>query len=250
MPIRPLLAKVRSSTVAAISRRNTILRDSGPIVSFTFDDFPRSALEVGGTILKSYGAHGTYYAAMGLMGTASALGQQFCATDLELLQREGHELGSHTFKHVSCRSVFLREFEAEATKGRESVAKVTGVQEPHNFAYPYGHVTLRAKASVGRKFTSCRGISPGINRNPVDLNLLKANRLYSQSINFETIQNLLELNDEVGGWLIFYTHDVADVPSNYGCKPADFEKVVRLVSKRRCKILKVAEVISVVDPLS
>jgi peptidoglycan/xylan/chitin deacetylase (PgdA/CDA1 family) len=245
MRIRQILAKSRSSALSALSRRNTILGDSGPIVSFTFDDFPRSALEVGGAILRSYGARGTYYAAMGLMGAITAVGRQFCAADLESLQKEGHELGSHTFGHVSCRSVVLREFKAEVAKGRQAVTKITGVQEPHNFAYPFGAVTFRAKGTMDGSCSSCRGILPGINRNPVDLNLLKANRLYSRSINFETIQKLLELNDKIGGWLIFYTHDVGDGPSNYGCTAEDFENVVRLVAKR-CKILTIADVVAAV----
>ena len=48
MPIGSFLANVRWKAVAAISRRQAILRDSSPVVSFTFDDFPRSALEAGG----------------------------------------------------------------------------------------------------------------------------------------------------------------------------------------------------------
>ena len=42
----------------------------GGVVSFTFDDFPRSAWSNGGAVLEEYDVRGTYYAAMGLAGTA------------------------------------------------------------------------------------------------------------------------------------------------------------------------------------
>jgi peptidoglycan/xylan/chitin deacetylase (PgdA/CDA1 family) len=247
MPLASLLANLRWKTVAGLSRRNTSLPESGPIVSFTFDDFPRTALQIGGAILKNYGARGTYYAAMGLMDTVTAVGQQFGPADLDFLLDEGHELGSHTFGHLSCRSAVLREFKADVTKGKDSVTALTGIRAPHNFAYPFGHVTLRAKGTVGSSVTTCRGILPGINYNSIDLNLLKANRLYSHLLDFETIDRLLDTNDRLGGWLIFYTHDVSDTPSRYGCKTHDFERVVERVAKRRCRILKVADVVIAMD---
>ena len=38
-----------------------------PLISFTFDDFPRSAIHTGGAILNRFGVAGTYYAAFGLV---------------------------------------------------------------------------------------------------------------------------------------------------------------------------------------
>jgi peptidoglycan/xylan/chitin deacetylase (PgdA/CDA1 family) len=250
MTLHHLMSKARWSTISVLCRRNTILRDFGPIVSFTFDDFPRSALEVGGSVLKNHGAAGTYYAAMQLMGTVTVVGEQFRPKDLDSLQRDGHELGSHTSKHVSCRSMSISDFGAEVAKGRECIIKITGIQEPHNFAYPFGHVTVRAKATVGRIVTTCRGNRPGINENPIDLNLLKANSLYGESMKVESLQKLLDLNEERGGWLIFYTHDIADEPSKYGCKTGDFERIVKLVTKRRCKVLRVSDVVAHLDSVS
>ncbi len=28
------------------------------------------------------------------------------------------------------------------------------------------------------------------------------------------------------GWLVFYTHDVSDTPTEFGCKPETFERLV------------------------
>ena len=243
MPVRHFLGRIRWGALSAVNRRELPLAGSGPMVSFTFDDFPQSALHVGGAILKSYDACGTFYAAMGLMDQVNDLGRQFCAEDLQTLLRDGHELGSHTFGHLSCRSSSLRGFEGDVWKGKQAVERVAGADRPHQFSYPYGHVTFRAKARVGAGMSSCRGIAPGVNESPVDLNLLRANSLYSRSWDLEGVHALLERNERCRGWLIFYTHDVSPSPSRFGCTPGEFEAVVRLAVERRAKVLPVGQVL-------
>ena len=105
--LRYILKRIRWGALEAFNRRDFNLYRSGSMVSFTFDDFPQSALHIGGSILKSYGVCGTYYAAMGLMDQINGLGRQFSAADLAILLQDGHELGSHTFDHLSCRSSSL-----------------------------------------------------------------------------------------------------------------------------------------------
>jgi peptidoglycan/xylan/chitin deacetylase (PgdA/CDA1 family) len=243
MSSRQLLGKIRRGVISAINRHDLPLSGAGPVVSFTFDDFPQSALRVGGAILKSYDACGTFYTAIGLMNQINGLGRQFCVEDLHALLRDGHELGSHTFGHFSCRSSTLCEFEADVWKGREAVEQITGGDRPHHFSYPYGHITPRAKLRIGTQMSSCRGITPGINKSPVDLNLLLANSLYSSSLCLDSIDRLLALNEERRGWLIFYTHDVSMDPSAFGCKPFEFEDVVKLAIKRGSRILPVGQVV-------
>lgn len=217
------------------------------MVSFTFDDFPRSALTMGGTILKSYGACGTYYAAMGLMGQTNELGEHFGANDLAQLIADGHELGSHTFSHLSCRSTAFQVFEADVQKGRESVINVTENPAASQFAYPHGHITLRAKRRIGAQMDSCRSTFGGVNVSPVDLNLLRANRLYDFTFDLAAIEHLFRVNDRRRGWLIFYTHDVSETPSRWGCRPGQLEAAVRLAVRMRHKVLTVGEVLEAFD---
>jgi peptidoglycan/xylan/chitin deacetylase (PgdA/CDA1 family) len=237
--IRRPLGSMRRTMLSSFRRREYSFPDREPIVSFTFDDFPRSAFEIGGKILKSYGACGTYYAAIGLMGQTNKLGELFNGDDLRRLLAEGHELGSHSFSHLSCRSTCLKLFEADVQKGKEAVIEYTGGSKPHHFAYPHGHVTLRAKGRVGAQMNSCRGIFGGINISPIDLHLLRANHLFNGATDFGLIERLIRLNDRRSGWLIFYTHDIAETPSPYGCTPGQFEMVVRLAMRLRARILTI-----------
>ena len=150
----------------------------GPIVSFTFDDFPRTAFIVGGAILKNLGVRGTYYSASGLMGTANELGEQFCSEDSHSLPQDGHELASHTFSHISSRTVSCSKYTNDVDLGRKAREEIAGVADCGNFAYPFGHVTLMTKKTLGPRMISSRGTFPGLNGPEVDLNLLQANSLY------------------------------------------------------------------------
>jgi len=94
MSIRSHLGALRSSIVCSLYRRTIPLGSDGPIVSFSFDDFPRTASLVGGQILEKFGARGTYYVAFGLMNRCDELGEQFHSEDLDSLVENGHELGS------------------------------------------------------------------------------------------------------------------------------------------------------------
>jgi peptidoglycan/xylan/chitin deacetylase (PgdA/CDA1 family) len=233
--------------LVSLQQRPFYLPDRGPIVSFTFDDFPRSALTNGATILKSFGACGTYYAAMGLMGQTNELGEHFRVDDLERLNAEGHELGGHTFSHLSCRSTRFDVFEADAQKGRQSVIRVTENSDSSQFAYPHGHITLKAKGRLGTQMSSCRSTFGGVNVSPVDLNLLLANRLYDFTFDLAAVEYLFKMNDQRRGWLIFYTHDVSDTPSRWGCKPGQLEEAVRIAVRMRHKILTVGAALEVLE---
>src|SRR5690242_10012566 len=94
-----------------------------PVISFTFDDFPRSALINGGAILREYGFSGTYYASLGLMGQENSTGEIFQPEDLRELVRHGHELACHTFDHCDSWEATPAEFEASILKNRQAAAQ-------------------------------------------------------------------------------------------------------------------------------
>jgi len=223
--------------------RKVPLGDRGPIVSFTFDDFPRSALTLGGKVLTDHGFRGTYYAAIGLMNEVNHLGEHFRQDDLETLLSDGHELASHTFGHVSSRAISARAFKEEVEKGRRAIEGLTGQKDFGNFAYPFGDVTLNSKRTVGPDVVSSRGIWGGLNGPEVDLNLLRANSLYGDLEKSAQIEQLILENERSGSWLIFYSHDVAPVPSQYGCTPTLLEFAVSAAAKSSSRVMTVAEVV-------
>ena len=240
-----LTSNVKAARRMLLSRLNAspmALGNLGPVVSFCFDDFPATAYRAGGAILKNYGALGTYYAAMGLANTSNHLGDHFSSRDLDDLLHDGHELGCHTFSHISCRAFPLHAFEDDVRKGNAAVRELTGA-EAVNFSYPFGHVTLAAKKKIGGLVLSSRGVYGGVNAPQADLNLLRANGLYGDVDSFNEMESLLSMNQKQKGWLIFYTHDVRPNPSKFGCTPELLDKLVLESSRRGCPILTIGKVI-------
>ena len=112
MSMRELCERVagryQRTVSGAFFRRSVPMANRTPIVSFSFDDFPRSAIQVAGPILRAHGTRGTYYTALGLMGrTESPVGRLFTLDDLMQVVNDGHELGCHTHAHGKRRRVFL-----------------------------------------------------------------------------------------------------------------------------------------------
>ncbi len=243
MNMRKQLGRARRQLLSSLCARRGSLGRTGPIVSFSFDDFPRTALTVGGSILKSHGARGTYYTAVGLMNTVNHLGEQFRREDIDRLLSDGHELASHTFSHVSCRSVSCSKFQQDVREGRRAIEELTGRADYGNFAFPFGELTLNAKKAVGAEMSSCRSIWEGLNGPEVDLNLLRAKSLYGDLNKAAEVRKLVLENGERKTWLIFYSHDVRETPSPFGCTPELLEFAVSCAHDSGARIMTVAEVV-------
>ncbi len=220
------------------------LGDCGPIVTFSFDDFPRTALTNGASIVERYGGRATYYVAMGLMGTDNQLGKQFRRTDLHCLIERGHEVASHTFSHCSAQNTPFQIFRKDVERCEEALRESIATGPSNNFAYPYGEVTLKAKKQLGLRMRSCRGTCSGFNGPEVDLNLLRANSLYGDIDQSEAAKELILENENRRSWLIFYSHDVASKPSRFGCTPGLLEAVVSFAADRGARIMTVADVVT------
>jgi peptidoglycan/xylan/chitin deacetylase (PgdA/CDA1 family) len=238
--LRTKLGDAHAGLLALAHQRPVSFAGQAPVITFSFDDFPRTAYSIGGAILERFGARGTYYAAPGLQNTAYGLEKHFAWGDLEELLAKGHELGSHTYGHVSCRSLSYTNYYADAVKGQRTLEEQTG-QAAQSFSYPFGHVTLQTKKLLSPQFASARGIRPGFNGPQVDLNLLRANRIYGDVDEAPQLERLITENLQRKSWLIFYTHDVQPQPSPYGCTSALLESIVACAARSGSRILTVAQ---------
>jgi hypothetical protein len=112
-----------------------------------------------------------------------------------------------------------------------------------NFAYPFGGVSQSAKGTFGKRFVSCRGTGKGLNRGMVDLADLFSTSLYSHNFDRVRLCQLVEDAQAENAWLIFYTHDVADEPSPFGCTPAHFQSIVAYAAEN-LPVLPVRDVLA------
>jgi peptidoglycan/xylan/chitin deacetylase (PgdA/CDA1 family) len=238
-----------SETKARVSHRlathlrveSVPLRNATPMVSFTFDDIPESAAITGARILEDHGARGTFYVSGGLVGTTSPNWAVVDVQDLVALCRRGHEIGCHTFSHKRACDLDAQSLAEEIEHNRDYLRTLDATITVGNFAYPFGYGSFLRKRQLKNEFTSCRSIVPGVNSGAVDLQFLRSMPLIDQRIDRGGIERAFDQAQNANGWLIFYTHDVADRPSPYGCSPALINYALKAASRRQIPVLNMAE---------
>jgi peptidoglycan/xylan/chitin deacetylase (PgdA/CDA1 family) len=239
-----------------LGRRMVHLKSKYPIISFTFDDFPRSALHQGGAILCRHGVRGTYYTSLGLMGHEMPAGAGFLAGDLQQTVAEGHELGCHTFAHCHAWKTKPSNFEESIIKNRQVLAELLPEVAFKTLSYPIDCPHPQIKRRAAKYFACCRGggrslsagfgdgnksRNPAFNVGPTDINNLQTYFLEKSRDNPQAIKDLIDENCRVQGWLIFATHDVCFAPSPYGCTPDFFEDIVSYAVNSGSRILPVGK---------
>lgn len=212
-----------------------------PLISFTFDDFPRSAFLTGGAILKRFGLVGTYYAALGLMGKQAPTGPIFVAEDLRALLEQGHELGCHTFSHCHSWETKPSVFEDSIIENRLALSELCPEASFKTFSYPISPPLPRTKQRVAEHFLCCRGGGQTFNAGTTDLNYVFAYFLDRGRNNPEVIKNLINQNRQARGWLVFATHDICEAPTPYGCTPDFFEGIVECAVASGARVLPVVK---------
>lgn len=222
-------------------RRSVPIRADFPLISFTFDDFPQSALLTGGAILKRHGVAGTYYASFGLMGKDGPVGPMFCPEDLNTLLEHGHELGCHTFDHCHSWQTKPAAFDGSILKNRMALREILPEASFRTFSYPISAPRPRSKQAASKYFACCRGGGQAFNAKSADLNNLNGFFLEQSRENPGAVRTLIDQNRRARGWLIFATHDVRPVPSRFGCTPGFFEDIVQYAVSSGTRVLPVIQ---------
>jgi peptidoglycan/xylan/chitin deacetylase (PgdA/CDA1 family) len=234
----PLLDRIATRWVREFPGPRTPIAPTRPILSLAFDDVPDSALINGARILEAHDARGTFYAAGGLAGRQEAERTLLAADGYAALARRGHEIGCHTFSHVSVRRLSARQLAEDLDRNARYLAGVPGTVVARNFAFPYTVAAPQARRTLARRFRSCRGGHAGINRGSID-------RGYLRSVEIRRTTPLDVLNGWINdlasdsGWLIFFTHDVSPEPTEFGCTPETLDRLIGHARERGCAVLTV-----------
>ena len=234
-----LLGYLQRTTTKSIWRRPFSIQPQRPMISFTFDDFPRSALLCGGSILNRHGLAGTYYVSLGLAGKETESGQMFLMDDLRMLVERGHELGCHTFDHCDSWATATKTFEDSIIENREALNRLFPFSEFKTFSYPISLPRPHTKARIADYFLCCRGGGQTFNSGKSDLNQLSAYFLEKSRNDIQAVKDLIDHNRQACGWLIFATHDIANKPTPFGCTPEFFESVVQYAVASGAQIVPV-----------
>ena len=124
------------------------LRNATPMVSFTFDDIPKSAATAGARILEDHGALGTFYVSGDLVGTTSPNWAVVEIQDLVALHDNGHEIGCHTFSHQRACDLDAQSLAKEIERNRDYLRTIDATITVGNFAYPFGYGSFVRKRQL------------------------------------------------------------------------------------------------------
>jgi peptidoglycan/xylan/chitin deacetylase (PgdA/CDA1 family) len=230
-----------------LARRNpkTMLRLQGQqgVVSFCFDDAPLSACTQGAAILNEFGVKGTYYIASGLTDRIEQGHLCHSVKDLEQLLAQGHHLGCHTHSHTPCTQVSPDQFKKDLQKNAQFLTQLGVPSNDRHFSFPLGEFDHPSKQIASQFFASTRTCDSGIHVQYADLSMLKANSLYSSTFDAAYFKSLIEQTHAQKAWLIIYTHDVDESPSQWGCTPALLRQIVQQSLQAGCRVLPINQAI-------
>jgi peptidoglycan/xylan/chitin deacetylase (PgdA/CDA1 family) len=212
-----------------------------PIVSFTFDDAPRTAFTTAAEILMTRGARATFFMSLGLLSSETEVGPIATEGDLASALKQGHELGCHTFDHLDAWYTATREFVRSVEKNKRALDGILPGAKFRTFAYPKSGPNISTKLNLEKYFVCCRGGGQAPNLGTADLNLLKGFFLNNREQDTDRIRRVIDENASACGWLIFATHDVSDDPSPHGCTSSLFAKTVEYAARSGALLLPVGE---------
>jgi peptidoglycan/xylan/chitin deacetylase (PgdA/CDA1 family) len=213
------------------------------IISFTFDDVPISAATNGAAVLEKQGLTGTYYVALGMEkideSSDDSARKLLNANDIKQLQDIGHDIGCHTYSHLNQRHHAVKKVLEDCNKNTAYLQDILNTKAVYNFAYPFGMVSPLGKRALGKKYKTLRTTDRGINSGLTDMSHLRAVRLYSKTFDKVALTQIINLAIREKAWLIFYTHDVCEQPSEWGVTTDDFEWVVKQCVQKECEVLNI-----------
>ncbi|NTJ41911.1 polysaccharide deacetylase family protein [Agrobacterium larrymoorei] len=239
--LRHVQERVSEKAVRALPVSTLDVRCSRPIVSFTFDDVPDTALTEGARILEQNGARGTFYIAGSLLGRHEPNRTLISEKGCKQLAAIGHEIGCHTFAHRAVHSLDHQQLNDDLDRNAFLLEGFDGSSDKRNFAYPYNQGSLRHRKIFADRYITARGGGDRINRGRVNRSYLWGMEIRQPES--DALSLVQQIDDVVArpGWLIFFTHDISDTPTPYGCSPAAFSTLVRHAVSSGCLVLPVRD---------
>lgn len=232
-------ARLTNRLIRATPRDAICVPEGEPIVSFTFDDVPDTALHAGASILEAHGGRGTFYIAGGLAGRVEPGRRLIDAQGCRELAARGHEIGCHTFGHADLRHLSRRDLAADLARNARYLDALDPPRGRRNFAFPYNSGSLGKRRQLATRFRTCRAGGEAINRGETDPAFLRAVEIRQPETHARGLTRWIDALAAEPGWLIFFTHDIAPSPTPYGCTPETFEALVAHTRARGCHILSV-----------
>lgn len=240
-PAETVFDKLRRKVSRFVERRPARFEFDRPTLSITFDDAPLTAVRAGARILEAAGVRGSFYISAGLCGRDSPMGPYAGMDAVATLAAAGHEIGCHTFSHLDCGRSQADVITCDVGLNAATLSEYD--LSPQTFAYPYGEVSPVAKKTLSHRFRGLRTVRAGMIAGEADLASLPGVGLEGPG-GEAAVKKWMDKAKAKNGWVIVYSHDVREEPSQWGCTPDALKRVLDQALADGFQVLPVNEALS------
>ena len=234
-----LRGKLRRRLVRLQHRRPASRGPGRPMISFAFDDAPRSAFMAGAEVLERHGVQGTYFVCAGTAGQTGFVGPLGDVDDMRRVKAAGHEIGCHTYSHLDCGRADATHTKVDMVRNAETLM-AWRLGTPTTFAYPYGDVGPQAKGIVADRVNLARALHPGLIEAGADLAQAPAVGIEGESGETKALHWMAEALRR-RAWLILFTHQVETRITPYGCTIDTLGRLIGEALSRGFEVVTVAD---------
>ena len=224
------------------NRRMIDIKTDAPIITVTFDDFPKTAASVGAPMLEAKGWRGTYYTSAKLEGTTNHHGPQFDRTDVITLDKAGHEIAGHSYDHSDLSEMSLEDVIVQVKDNKAKLAEYNLSQSIDNFAYPFGAASASLKQLLQNEYRSMRGIRADIHQGRADLNELSSFGFYSDTA--QSVIDRVHAVKDTPTWMTLFTHDIQDAPTPWGCTEGEFQALLDAIESSGARVMTIRQALA------
>ena len=216
------------------------------IVSFTFDDGPKSFITNALPVLKRAGILTTQYVTTGKVDDANVEdpGKTFSQQDIQTLFKRGDEIAAHTVTHPRLPQLGIDQITQELVSSRQQLQLQLHTPVV-DFASPYGEYDDQVLQVARQYYQSHRSVDVGYN----DLSTFDPYNIRVQNVNRDTdpqtVAAWMEFAKTHKVWLVLVFHQIMDNSGAYSYGPDNFNQVVTSTNKLGIKTVTVNQGLSI-----
>lgn len=176
---------------------------------------------------------------------------------LKILEKEGHEIGCHGYRHLNCMDYAdsIDIYMEQEIKPAVNQLKKHGFQVC-SFAYPFGTSTDYIDSILLTYFSFIRKATYNINDTTIDTYdavFVSNNKTricnamgidYNYCITLENLETALQRAVKNNEILILYAHQINNSKEDYSIEPAYLEKIFQLCNKYQIQSLRMKDIAS------
>lgn len=221
-----------------------------PIVSISFDDGWETAYSVALPIMQRNGIRSTQF----VLGDEFSNIAYLSEAQVKDMQKQGHEVGSHSMTHPDLTSLDDEDLAHEVNKSKEVLHKRLNTPII-DFASPLGAQNEKTIDAIKKQYRSQRNTaSDPATVGDEDINTKENFNRYNiiaytvrASTTPADIKALLDYTKARNGWLVLTYHQVEDSTSYYAVTKAEFEEQMQMVSQSSLRIAPMGQTLTAIE---